>query len=42
MTEVAPLIARTRRVDHDLDLLALAGGDGVLLERSLALARPTP
>lgn len=30
----APLVARTRRVDHDLDLLALAGGDGVLLERS--------
>lgn len=30
----APLLARTRRVDHDLDLLALAGGDGFLLERS--------
>jgi len=30
----APLVARTRRVDRDLDLLALAGGDGVLLERS--------
>jgi menaquinone-specific isochorismate synthase len=29
-----PLIARSRRVDHDLDLLALAGSDGVLLERS--------
>ena len=29
----APLVARTRRVDHDLDLLALAGADGVLLER---------
>lgn len=28
------LIARTRRVDHDLDLLELAGRDGVLLERS--------
>lgn len=28
------LVARTRRVDHDLDLTALAGGDGVLLERS--------
>ena len=28
------LVARTRRVDHDLDLAALAGGDGVLLERS--------
>jgi len=28
------LVARTRRVDHDLDLLALAGSDGVLLERS--------
>ena len=34
MTVAAPLVARTRRVDHDLDLLALAGGDGVLLERS--------
>ncbi len=30
----APLVARTRRVDHDLDLLSLAGGDGLLLERS--------
>jgi menaquinone-specific isochorismate synthase len=30
------LVARSRRVDHDLDLLALAGGDGVLLERSRA------
>ncbi|MGK2947138.1 MAG: isochorismate synthase [Acidimicrobiales bacterium] len=30
----APLLARTRRVDHDLDLLALAGGDGFLFERS--------
>ncbi len=29
-----PLLARTRRVDRDLDLLALAGADGVLLERS--------
>jgi isochorismate synthase len=28
------LLATTRRVDHDLDLLALAGRDGVLLERS--------
>ncbi len=27
------LVARTRRVDHDLDLLALAGPDGVILER---------
>lgn len=34
MTEAGPLVARTRRVDTDLDLLALAGGDGVLLERS--------
>ena len=33
MTDAAPLVARTRRVDHELDLLALAGGDGVLLER---------
>lgn len=31
-----PLVARTRRVDHELDLLALAGGDGVLLERARA------
>ncbi len=30
----APLLARTRRVDHDLDLLTLAGSDGVLMERS--------
>jgi menaquinone-specific isochorismate synthase len=29
----ASLVARTRRVGHDLDLLALAGADGVLLER---------
>lgn len=34
MTGAAPLLARTRRVDHDLDLLALGGADGVLLERS--------
>jgi menaquinone-specific isochorismate synthase len=32
----APLVARTRRVDHDLDLLALAGADGLLLERGRA------
>jgi menaquinone-specific isochorismate synthase len=32
----ASLVARTRRVDHDLDLLALAGADGVLLERGRA------
>jgi len=31
---VTPLVARTRRVDHDLDLLELAGSDGVLLERA--------
>lgn len=30
----ATLVARTRRLDHDVDLLALSGGDGVLLERS--------
>jgi menaquinone-specific isochorismate synthase len=30
---VTALVARTRRVDHDLDLLALSGRDGVLLER---------
>jgi menaquinone-specific isochorismate synthase len=34
VTQGPPLLARTRRVDHDLDLLALAGGEGVLLERS--------
>ena len=32
----APLVARTRRVDRDLDLLALAGADGLLLERGRA------
>ena len=31
MTE---LVARTRRVDQDLDLLELAGPDGLLLERA--------
>jgi menaquinone-specific isochorismate synthase len=31
---VTPLVARTRRVDQELDLLALAGSDGVLLERA--------
>lgn len=30
----APLLARTRRVDRDLDLLELAGRDGLLIERS--------
>lgn len=30
----AALVARTRRVDQDLDLLALAGADGVLVERA--------
>ena len=33
MTGGPALVARTRRVDQDLDLLALAGADGVLLER---------
>ncbi len=35
-TPFAPgaLVARTRRVDRDLDLAALAGGDGVFFERS--------
>ncbi|MEO7573829.1 MAG: isochorismate synthase [Acidimicrobiales bacterium] len=28
------LLARSRRVDHDLDLVELAGADGLLLERS--------
>jgi len=32
--DATTLVARTCRVDHDLDLAALAGGDGVLLERS--------
>jgi isochorismate synthase len=31
---VTALVARTRRVDHDLDLLELAGSEGLLLERS--------
>jgi menaquinone-specific isochorismate synthase len=35
-TDPAALLARTRRVDRDLDLLALAGADGVLLERGRA------
>jgi menaquinone-specific isochorismate synthase len=30
---VSELVATTRRVDHDVDLLALAGRDGVVLER---------
>ncbi|MEQ1788696.1 MAG: isochorismate synthase [Acidimicrobiales bacterium] len=30
---MSSLVARTRRVDHDLDLLELAGSDGVLHER---------
>jgi isochorismate synthase len=33
VTQGPALVARTRRVDHDLDLLALAGADGVLFER---------
>lgn len=33
---MSALVARTRRVDHDLDLLELAGADGVLFERSRA------
>jgi menaquinone-specific isochorismate synthase len=33
VTDGAGLVAHTRRVDHDLDLLALAGPDGLLLER---------
>jgi menaquinone-specific isochorismate synthase len=32
--ETAPLVARTRRLDGDVDLLAVAGGDGVLIERA--------
>jgi isochorismate synthase len=31
---VTTLVARTRRIDRDLDLLELAGPDGLLLERS--------
>ena len=27
------LVARTRRLDHDVDLLAVAGPEGVLLAR---------
>jgi isochorismate synthase len=33
---VTALVARTRRVDQDLDLLALAGGDGLAFERGRA------
>jgi menaquinone-specific isochorismate synthase len=33
MAERASLVARTRRLDTDLDLLAFAGDDGVLFER---------
>jgi isochorismate synthase len=36
MTREVALVARTRRVDQDLDLVSLAGGEGVLLERSRA------
>jgi menaquinone-specific isochorismate synthase len=36
MTDPAALVARTRRVDQDLDLLALAGADGLLHERGRA------
>jgi menaquinone-specific isochorismate synthase len=32
--EAEQLVARTRRVDHDIDLLTLAGGDGFVFERS--------
>ncbi len=32
--DAPPLIARTRRVDQDLDLVHLAGSDGFLIERS--------
>jgi len=32
--EAASLVARTQLVDHDLDLVALAGSDGLLLERN--------
>ncbi|CAN5656875.1 isochorismate synthase [soil metagenome] len=32
--DAAGLVARTRRIDGDLDLLALGGGDGVLFERN--------
>src|SRR4051794_7557437 len=31
-----PLVARTRRVDADLDLAALAGSDGILWEKGRA------
>lgn len=33
MTPGGPLVARTRRLDHDVDLLAVAGGDGLLFAR---------
>ena len=31
-----PIVARTRRLDADLDLAALAGSDGVLWEKGRA------
>lgn len=33
MTPGGPLVARTRRFDHEVDLLAVAGGDGLLFAR---------
>ncbi|MCU1496592.1 MAG: isochorismate synthase, partial [Acidimicrobiales bacterium] len=33
MTRAAGLVARTARLDHDVDLLAVAGADGVLFSR---------
>jgi menaquinone-specific isochorismate synthase len=32
--EAAPLVARTRRLDGDVDLLAVAGADGLLFEQA--------
>jgi menaquinone-specific isochorismate synthase len=34
VAEHAPLVARTRRVDHDVDLIAVAGPNGLLMEQS--------
>jgi isochorismate synthase len=34
LAEHSPLVARTRRLDRDVDLLAVAGADGVLIEQA--------
>jgi len=34
LAEHSPLVARTRRLDRDVDLIAVAGSDGVLIEHA--------